>query len=234
MQQYFVNQTLSLKTTIELNQEQTHHITKVLRMKVHNQILLSDTQSVFLAEILSLHPVISALCVEEVVCDSEFEKPIYLACALIKGDHWDMMLQKATELGVTEIIPVYTKHCVVKPNDKIEKKVSRWQKIAIEAAEQSHRRTFPLIRDAISLKELSDIDVDLKLVAYEKEGILLQELDLRQKSVLIVIGPEGGFAKEEINLLENKGFITVSLGNRILRAETAAIYCLSAFGVLLK
>ena len=234
MQQYFVSESLSLNVIIQLNSEQTHHVAKVMRMEIEEKILVSDTKGVFIAEILSLQPLVSVRCIEVVECDSEFVKPIYLACALIKGNHWDIMLQKATELGVTEIIPVLTKHCVVKENDKTGKKVSRWQKIAVEAAEQSHRRVFPIIRNPISLEGLLDVEVDLKLVAYEKEGVLLQELDLKNKSLLIVIGPEGGFTREEIIMLEKGGFLAVSLGNRILRTETAAIYSLSAFGVLTK
>ena len=155
---------------------------------------------------------------------------------LIKGDKWDLLIQKACELGVEQIIPFTSSRCVVKNKaEKQDKKLTSWNKIAKEACEQCKRSALVKVHAPIPFAELTKWTQPnaLKLIAYEDadlEGQHLASLLAQHKKpshVLIVIGAEGGFAKEEVELLRQHDFACVSLGGRILRAETAAFYALS-------
>ena len=148
---------------------------------------------------------------------------------MIKNDKFDFVIQKATELGVSKIVPTICKRSIIKvdKNNSLNK-INRYQKIIKEASEQSTRSIQPIIDNFIDLKDI-ELDKDtLGLVAYEKDDDMkslhneLTSLNEYQK-VAIVIGPEGGFEKDEVELLIKKGFHVVSLGNRILRSETASL-----------
>ncbi len=158
-----------------------------------------------------------------------------LAQGLPKGDKMELIIQKAVEIGVSEICPVTLTNCVVRLDEaKAQKKVQRWQKIAEEAAKQSKRDIVPKIMEPLTLSQLIKQyqDIDLKLVAYEVEeknglrSVLSQDLSVG--SILVLIGPEGGITKEEWLLAQSGGLKSVSLGKRILRTETAAISLLAA------
>ena len=146
----------------------------------------------------------------------------------------DLIVQKATELGAFQIIPVKAERSlVIIPKEKEESRIARWQKIAREAAEQSGRLLIPFVQPLKEFKELlmlkTDFDKCILLWEMEKEkNIKKFLLDNRElKSLMVVIGPEGGFSHEEIELAKNAGFATVSIGTRIVRTETAAISVLS-------
>lgn len=157
---------------------------------------------------------------------------IVLAQCLPKSDKMDYIVQKAVELGVYEIIPVVSKHCVVKYDEKKRKaRQQKWQKIANEATKQSGRTYQPQVSDIVSLANLVENYVDYTcLVCYENEQkqnlaeILQQET---KDKFLILIGPEGGFAPEEIDLCTQHEFTSITLGPRILRTETASLAMLS-------
>ncbi|KAF0850306.1 Ribosomal RNA small subunit methyltransferase E [Spiroplasma poulsonii] len=141
-------------------------------------------------------------------------------------------MQKATELGVNEIIPFQFKRCVVQlKGENNIKKIERWTKICKEASEQSYRNQIPLISNVESdLKVLQKYQSDVNLVCYEKVGQNSQLKDFLHQdftTVTIVIGPEGGFTTEEITVLTANGYNLVSLGQRILRAETAPLAILA-------
>ena len=233
MQQYFVNELLCLNKIIKPNPEQGKHISKVMRMRVNDRVRLSDGERVFLSRIISINSEILLQCEEELFVHSEFLYPVKLACAMLKGEKWDLVIQKATELGVTEIFPIETRYSVVKANEKSTNKVLRWNKIALEAAEQSLRKKKPIVHEPKKLSEILEMDSDIKIVAYEKEKeTLFHHLNFDAKTILLVIGPEGGFSEAEIQQFEKNEFIVASLGNRILRSETAALYCMSLLGAL--
>ena len=142
-----------------------------------------------------------------------------------------MILQKAVELGANSIIPVNMKYCIAKIKDE-EKKNARWQKIAESAAKQSKRDIIPVIEKAKNIKEICDRikEYDLVLVAYEnEENITIKDIlkSNSNKSIAVVIGPEGGISEEEILKLKDNGAKIVSLGKRILRTETASLAVLS-------
>jgi len=150
---------------------------------------------------------------------------------LAKADKFEYIIQKCTELGAYEIVPVEMKRCVVKLNDKDKaKKIERWKKIAEVASKQSLRNDILKIDEVKSFDEMLDSlnDFDEVILAYEKEKqntlkSVLTSLDKSIKNIAIIIGPEGGISDEEVDILIQKGVKTVTLGNRILRTETAPV-----------
>ena len=159
---------------------------------------------------------------------------IILGQALPKARKMDFIVQKATELGVTTIIPFYCDRAVPRYDEKkVDARVNRWRKIAREAAKQCGRITVPDIKEIISFRELLSLSPDsgLKLIPWEEErrrglkGLLRRKRP--SKDIFMVVGPEGGFAAEEISQARESGFVPVSLGKRVLRTETVALVLLS-------
>lgn len=226
MQRYFATY---IDKEIKLSDDDVHHIIHVMRMKIGDHFELVIDNQLYICEITSLSPLsFSKEAKEE---DAEIKKQITLFFALAKGDKIDLVIQKATELGAHRIILFKSKRCVVNFDNKdIEKKLSRYRKIAKEASEQCHRLIVPEIVGVVDIKDVNQYLSDINLLAYEKlagKDNPSLEIDDKYQSVSIMIGSEGGFEKEEIDLLIDKGFKTISLGKRILRCETAAIYALS-------
>ena len=180
---------------------------------------------------------------EEIFTKGKETKNITLFFALAKGDKNDLVIQKATEIGVKNIVLIETKRCVAKMNDdsKQAHKFDRYMKIMKEASEQSHRLDIPNIYGVYKINKIPGNLLPVnKFVAYEKEqGNTdsfykdLMQIDL-DSSIGIMVGPEGGFEKEEVEYLNSIGFKNASLGNRILRTETAAIYAMSVISFLLE
>ena len=166
---------------------------------------------------------------------TELPVRVYLFQSLPKGDKMELVIQKAVELGVTEVIPVASKRCVVKLDDKkAAAKVMRWNSIAEAAAKQSMRQTVPEVRAVMDFVEaLSYAEkCDVKLIPYELAEDFSRTRQIISglkpgRSVAVFIGPEGGYAEEEIAGAQAKGVIPVTLGRRILRTETAAMVVLS-------
>ena len=154
-----------------------------------------------------------------------------MVAALVKGEKMDLVLQKATELGVSEIVLLETERTIAKIKD--ESKLGRFRKILKEAAEQSKRTRIPTLNKVLTINKLNEIKADVKLIAYKGEQgsskSFNDELKALKpgKSVAIMIGPEGGFSEKEVQEANKLGFTSVGLGKRILRAETASFYALS-------
>lgn len=239
MQQYFVNEVISVGTTVYLSAQQLHHIRHVMRMKAGECIRLADqTAHLFLARLQSYEGVFSALVVEALAAQTP-RVHITLAAALIKGERWDMLCQKCSELGVSDIIPLMSARCVVKLQDKdIAKKLARWNRITMEACEQCERSDLVKVRTPCDLHALLEEEAQLKLLAYEHADTTNERLlDIVHRypnvtSILCVIGPEGGFSDREAQLLLHHDFLSVSLGPRILRAETAALSIVNLLSLL--
>ena len=213
-----------------------HHINRVLRLKIGDVVSLTDGIGYdYLGKIVDTSD-------EEVIIEildrtkSLGESEIYLRIyqGLPKSDKLELIIQKSTELGVKEIIPVQTARSVSKidKGKKMDKKIDRWQKIAEAAAKQSKRGIVPKVDRVIyfkeAIKELENMSKDnhLMVVLYEDEDKKSFKDILRNftgKEVSIFIGPEGGFEPEEIEDLKNNGFTSVSLGNRILRTESVSL-----------
>ena len=153
-----------------------------------------------------------------------------IAVSLVYEQKFDLILQKLTELGVSRIIPVKTERSIVKIDDsKITKKYQRWQTICKEASEQSHRTNIPKAERIMTLQELTKEVADTKLICSLGESTkpLHTYLNENIKSLLFVIGPEGGFSEKEEKLLVENSFERTTLGKRVLRVETAAMYVAS-------
>ena len=167
---------------------------------------------------------------------TELDNHIVLYQGLPKGDKLELIIQKAVELGVSEIVPVSMKNCVVKLDEKeAAKKLQRWQAIAESAAKQSKRTVIPTVKQPVTYKEAlkSASELDVTLVPYENErGMdatreIMGQLRAGQ-TIGVVVGPEGGFAPEEIALVDERVTMhRISLGRRILRAETAGLATLA-------
>ena len=236
MQRYFAK--LIDFEHIKFEQEDEHHILHVMRMKAGDEIEVVADGTLYLCAIKSTNP-LSVYTIHEIASDVELNVDVTLLFALTKGDKTDLVVQKATELGVKKIALIQSERTVVRYEEKdIAKKCARYQKIMKEASEQSHRLVVPELLGIFNLKKLPhEVFSDLNYVGYEKDANdvngMFANFD-KNKSITILIGPEGGFSEEEINALVKQGFIRTSLGKRILRAETAAIYALSVIGYLLE
>lgn len=217
--------------------EDVNHIKNVLRMKEGDKVFLScETDLEYecsLEEFAS--DKIKARILDIHGMETELGTEIILYQGLPKGDKMEFIIQKAVELGVTKIVPVRMKRCVVKLDEKkAKKKTERWNGIALSAAKQSKRGIIPEVSQVKSYKEALEEakELDMLLVPYEEvKGITYsKELLLqakKKKSIGIIIGPEGGFEEEEIAEARETGGKTMTLGKRILRTETAGMAMLS-------
>lgn len=235
MQRYFAKINNSQVT---LSKDDEHHVLHVMRMKVADEIEVVDEAKLFLCRIDSVNP-LSISVIHEIKSDVELPSDITLLFALTKGDKTDLVLQKATELGVKRVALIESERTVVTfENKDQEKKLARYKKIMKEASEQSHRLCVPELVGVFKLNNLPTFLLsDLNYVAYEKDAGATKEAfqDVKKgRSISLLIGPEGGFSIKEIEMVTKLGFIRTSLGKRILRAETAAIYGLSVLGYLLE
>ncbi len=235
MQQIFLREEDIIDEIALIRGEDAKHLGRVLRMRPGEKIRISTDQArSFLAEIIELsQDEIQARILEE-TSETEPKNRIYLFQAIPKGDRMETVIEKAVELGVYEIIPVAMKYCVVKLDDKKKaSKVQRWQKIAESAAKQSKRSRIPRVLDVMTYQEALQYasNCDVRLVPYEnEEGVeatrrALDKID-GEKSISIIIGPEGGFSSEEIEAAR-ENMDVISLGKRILRTDTAAITTMS-------
>ena len=234
MQQYFVEQKGNMNEVIAFTQEQQHHIAHVLRMKQGSVVRIVDNEGcAYLATISYVHQQPIATIFEEI--ENTEHRDIILVAALIKKEKWEYVLQKAAELGATKIIPLETSRTVVKSNDeKVDRKLARWNKIVLEACEQSHHTYCTEVVEPIRIKDLPIYLVDVNLVAYEKENVSkhIKHYVKGLKNVLVIIGPEGGFDPKEIDTLLEMGVQPCSLGKNILRAETAGLYALTVIDAM--
>ncbi len=222
MQQFFYDEPLSLLNSYPLNSDINYQLKKVLRVNDGYEFRLVDcNQNVFLCSYENG----LAYTKEKLDEYNELHTDITVILALIKNDKFDFAVQKLTELGVNRIVPYIAKRSVVKPG-KGNNKLDRIKKIAKEASEQSHRNKVPEICDYATFKDLKNYMSDLNLLAYEKETKSLKDLK-NYKSITYIIGPEGGFEPKEVEDIINLGFDSISLGKRILRAETASIFLAS-------
>ena len=239
MQRYFIPQPF-IEGSLVISGDDAKHIQKVMRMQVGNTIIVVSEGQAYEAAIESFEGQdVRIKKSSEPLRSNELPKKVTICCGLPKGEKLDLITQKATELGMHELILFEAERSIVKWDaQKGSKKQQRLQKIAKEAAEQSHRNVVPNIHDILSFKELlqKSKKYDVLFVADEEDAkqesrtrfvdMLSKTLD--QQSILVVFGPEGGLSRKEIDALMNHGFHSISLGPRILRAETAPLYVLAA------
>lgn len=241
MHRFFVNPTQvnwQEKKAVISDSDHAYKISQVLRLRENDQIVLLDGHGLlYNAQIASFFSrAVQCRLLSRRSVNTEPSLKITIAQSLIRGPKFDYALQKNTEIGVSEFIPVTTERTVIKLQDEgtsrdVEKKIDRYQKIVRDAAEQSERGIVPIVKDIVSVKDLCKQNLtnyDLKLVCLERtqtNGIkeVLNSLQDKVTKVLILIGPEGGFTEEEAKLILNSGFTSVSLGKRIFRSETVGV-----------
>lgn len=236
MQQYMIDTNQISDTLIYLNDDDLHHIIKVMRMKIDDKIVCVDieTQLRYLCKIGKNHEIL----IEDIYNESkELPNNLVLAFGLVKSDKLEFVIQKACELGVTKFIPLIMQHSIVKIGEKkLEKKMQRWHKIIKEACEQAERNTLMEISMPIKVMDLVNEKQDINFLVYERADFnnKIRTKYQQNNDILLVIGPEGGFAQEEISFLNSIDFKQVSLGKRILRCETAAISAVSIVSDLME
>ncbi len=227
MQRYFTKD-----NNFTLYDSDKHHIQKVMRNQIGDKIEIVNDNKAYLARLTNIDNV-SFDIIKELSANPELPIHVTMAIGLVTEQKWDLIIQKMTELGVSRIIPLKMERSIVKLDDKkISKKQDRWQTICKEASEQSKRLTIPEITKPMTLKELTELSFDLKLVSSVKESEnslnnSLQNIG-KYATMIVVVGPEGGIAPSEEDYLTNQGYQRVSLGKRVLRVETATFYIASA------
>lgn len=235
MQKLFVENISDEK--IILDGESARHIAKSLRMRVGDVICVTDGGGEDYGcqiEEITKYEVVLKVCYKQ-VCESEPTCKVTIYQGVPKSTKLEDIIQKCVELGVTEIVPTLTKRCVSRPDDKSAgKKNVRYQKIALEAAQQSGRGIVPKIENMKTLKQaLAEDESEVKIVFFEGGGKKLTDIiDKNTKSVSIFIGPEGGFEEAEVEQIESAGGVRATLGKRILRTQTAPVAGLTAIMLL--
>lgn len=241
MQRYFLAGKFEEQATYKLTGDDFHHAAHVMRMKIGDKCFLTfEDEVAIVAEITEiLEAEINLQLVEKEETQKELPFNVTIACGYTKGDKLEWVAQKATELGIFELIGFPSKTSVVKWDEKkLTKKVPRFEKIVKEAAEQSHRQKVPSVQLLSHFNDFTKslVNYDHILVAYEesaKSGETksfvksLQEVKTGE-SVIIIFGPEGGLSPQEIDIFSKEQAVICGLGPRILRAETAPLYALSA------
>ena len=235
MQKLFVENISDEKIILDV--ESARHIAKSLRMRVGDVICVTDGGGEDYGcqiEEITKDEVVLKVCYKQ-VCESEPTCKVTIYQGVPKSTKLEDIIQKCVELGVTEIVPTLTKRCVSRPDDKSAgKKNVRYQKIALEAAQQSGRGIVPKIENMKTLKQaLAEDESEVKIVFFEGGGKKLTDIiDKNTKSVSIFIGPEGGFEEAEVEQIEAAGGVRATLGKRILRTQTAPVAGLTAIMLL--
>lgn len=218
------------------DRENFHHIVKVLRTKIGETLLLVDeNRTQYKVEVKSIDKKsITTKVVETLKSHNILDLQLYLAQGVLKSDAQNLVIQKATELGVKGIIPLITDNSVIKQS-VVHDKLSKWQKIANEAVKQCERVDFPKIHAPVTLKEIIESnDFDIKIACVEREAeqslkacLQFVKNKIKNAKILVIIGPEGGFSAKEFELIKHADIYSAGLGKLILRAETAVICALS-------
>ena len=229
MQRYFAKDKIDNNIILEISD--MHHIKNVMRMNSNDKIECIYNKKLYICRVGDIN-INSFEIIEELDDNNELPIEITIAVSLVKEQKMDLILQKLTELGVSRIIPLKTERSIVKIDDKrLKKKKDRWISICKEASEQSKRNIIPEITDIKTIKELNDYEYDLKLFGSvsNKENLVNKYLQKNNKyaKIIFVIGSEGGLSPKEEELLTSMNYIPTSLGNRVLRVETATFYIAS-------
>lgn len=224
MPKFFTSKKFVTDSSLKIEGEDVGHISRVLRMSAGDEISVCDGEGFdYDAKITEINKdFVSADILRKYESKSEPSLKVTLFQSLPKQGKMEYIIQKNVELGVFEIVPVYTERCVVKPTDKTE----RWNKVSLSAAKQSGRGIVPEIKDTVSFSEALSVmsGFDLAIMPYECEtDVSLKDVlkNKGYKNVAVLIGPEGGFSEYEVQKAKEYGIKTVTLGKRILRTETA-------------
>lgn len=222
----YTPQPLHEALTIQLEEGPSHHLAKVLRMQEGRELLLFNGDGAVYSALITQvgKKAVTVTLREKQNIDRESLLDIELAIGISRGERFDWVLQKATELGVTRIVPLITERTEVKiSGDRLDKIRDRWQQILISSCEQCQRNRLPQLSDPVALPNwLEAVTSDVRFVLHHRDTQSLPQA-ARPASVSLLIGPEGGLSDGEIVLAKQAGFDALTLGPRVLRTETAPI-----------
>lgn len=230
MQRYFAS--LDKNKEIIIASDDIFHITKVMRMTPGDEFEINVDGEISLAKLISSSPFKFEI-IKTIKENHELNGYIRLLYCIPKGDKIDLVIQKAVELGVNEIVLINSERSIAKiSKENVDKKLIRFNKIIKEASEQSKRTKLCTLKDVIDFKDIKNYSADYSFIAYENTSESLGDLekvlkDVKNKTVNVIVGAEGGISKKELEIALNANYKEISLGKRILRSETACIYILS-------
>ena len=222
---------IALNSEFYLDDDAANHVGRVLRMPVGSALMIFNGDGFNYPAVISQLEKKRVAVTVQAQQDNPVESPvkIHLGQGISRGDRMDFAIQKAVELGVTEITPLFTERCGVKlDGERLAKRTEQWQKIAISACEQSGRSIVPVVHPAINLSQwLAQPTKELKLTLHPRASDTIKTLQ-QSSCIRLVIGPEGGFTDQEMTQTSLAGFVGIQLGPRVLRTETAALTAISA------
>tara|TARA_B100001175_G_scaffold180188_1_gene152987 strand:+ start:311 stop:1027 length:717 start_codon:yes stop_codon:yes gene_type:complete len=219
--------------TAELNSDNSHHLNKVLRFPVGKNITVFNGDGFdYKALVQDAKKTTSLKIISRERNNSESKLDLTLAQGIAKGEKMDFLIQKAVELGVTRIIPMKLERCVVRlREEKVQKKIDHWQKIANHACEQSGRSVIVSVSDPVSLEGLLEEKGHNGFVLHHRAQIGLSQVQ-ETSNATILIGPEGGLTEKEVSDSEFAGYQSVHIGKRVLRTETASLAAIANMQLL--
>ena len=227
MQRYF-----ALDENLNISDKDKHHIIDVMRMKIEDTIEIVYAEVVYLCQINYIDKKnVKYKLLKKLDTNNELSVNVTVAVSLVNEKKLDFILQKCTELGVTDFILINSERSKIKIDEKKEKKIERWNTITKEAAEQSHRNKWPHIIDIMTIDDILNLEYDIKIVCSTKENKKTIKNVLQNSTnydrIIVVVGPEGGLTDLEEEKMMKNNYIPVNLGNMILRTETVPIYIMS-------
>jgi 16S rRNA (uracil1498-N3)-methyltransferase len=226
----YTQQPLITGELVQLEETASHHLSKVLRMQAGRELILFNSKggefAATINEVTKKHVV--ALVAEHNPENRESSLQLELAIGISRGERFEWVLQKATELGVTKITPLITERTEVKTSgDRQEKMLDRWQQIIVSACEQCQRNLLPELAEPIQLNNwLPQVNSELRFVLHHRDSKTLPT-EQKPQSITLLIGPEGGLSESEISLAQQNNFNVLTLGPRVLRTETAPVAAIS-------
>jgi 16S rRNA (uracil1498-N3)-methyltransferase len=231
----YTSKTITPHTDVTLDAQATNHVASVLRMQTGEHIFLFNGEGGYFEATLT-HIVKKQVTVhirDHRLSENESPLRIHIGQSLSRGERMDYAIQKSSEMGVTEITPLFTTRSEVKLDaERSAKRQQHWQQIAISACEQCGRNKIPIINAPITLSDfIANVAADVKLVLHHESSSQLRDLP-KPTSVALLIGPEGGLTEEEITQATQYGFAATQLGPRVLRTETAPVTALSVLNTL--
>lgn len=224
MQRYFTKEKIG--NDFILSNEDLYHIKTVMRMRENDKIEVVYNNELYICKLNNDYGTIL-----EKVDSKSYLSNVTLVIPLLTETKMDLILQKSTELGVKEIIPVIMERSKIKLDEnKYDKKVLRWNKICKEASEQSKRLDIPKVSNILTLKDIVSLEGEKLVCSTKKGSVSIKKFLTNHKNcdrIILVIGPEGGISDSEENYLINNGYEAITLGNLIMRVETVPIYLMS-------
>jgi 16S rRNA (uracil1498-N3)-methyltransferase len=229
----YQNAPLKINDTLVLDEYGSHHLAKVLRFPQGQSIILFNGDGYdYQANVLSVNKQCEVNITACTFNQNESCLNLTLAQGVAKGEKMDFLIQKAVELGVSQIVPIFTQRCVVKlKGEKLKKRAQHWQKIIIGACEQSGRSTVPKLVDPLNFEDFIEQDFGKIFVLHHRAQQSLLEFD-KTSQATIMIGPEGGLSKDEIEYAIQQGAQPLLLGSRVLRTETASLAAIANMQLL--